>query len=200
MAKGRPSSRRTISATQASCAGPGSKSAATARARSTNNCTAGVPLVLGRQRWHCPNLLAADPQPFTARGHHPDVGAAGEQVLHELGGRIQHVLAVVDQEHDLGVAQDVDDPVGQGMPGRASTASAAATTSTADPAPDVASSHMTTGRSGAAGEEPAPDLGEQPGLADTTGTHEGHQPLGLDDQGHLRRQCLAADQRRRRDG
>ena len=57
--------------------------------------------------------------------------------------------------------------------------SAAATTSTADSAVAVASSHITTGRSGR-GAQPDADLAEQAGLAHTARADQRDETVGLD--------------------
>ena len=54
--------------------------------------------VVGRERRHRPDGLAADAQSLAARGEDAQRRAATQQVLGDLGGRGDHVLAVV--EHD----------------------------------------------------------------------------------------------------
>ena len=52
-------------------------------------------LVAGGQRRHGAQLLACHTQPLTARRHDRHVGAAGDDPVHEIGRRVEDVLAVV---------------------------------------------------------------------------------------------------------
>ena len=66
--------------------------------------------VVGRERRHGPDGLAADAQPLAARGEEPQAGAATQQVLGDLGGRGDHVLAVVEHDQQLAVADQLGQP------------------------------------------------------------------------------------------
>ena len=133
----------------ASSSGPGSNSGATARARSTNSCTAGASPADGRQRRHAAQLLAGDPQPLPARRHDRhvrDTSPAGVRPGRRPDrGRARSCRATARSR-----CRRARRPPGRRdrRPGRPSIASAAATASTADSSLAVASSHITTGRSG----------------------------------------------------
>ena len=94
MASGSPSSRAQMSAMTPSWSSASSIGAARGR-RAGEEESDGV---VGRQRRHRPDGLAADPQPLAARGEEPQARAATQQVLGHLGGSGDDVLAVV--EHD----------------------------------------------------------------------------------------------------
>ena len=66
--------------------------------------------VVGRQRRHGPDGLAADSQPLTARREQPQAWAATQQVLGDLGGRRDHVLAVVEHDQQLTIPDHLGQP------------------------------------------------------------------------------------------
>ena len=67
--------------------------------------------IVGRQRRHGPDGLAADPQPLAAGGEEPQARAATQQALGHLGGGGDDVLAVVEHEHQLLLADHLGEPV-----------------------------------------------------------------------------------------
>ena len=60
--------------------------------------------VLGCERGHRPDGLAADPQTLAARRQEAQPRAVAQQVFGHLGGRGDHVLAVVEHDEQLPVA------------------------------------------------------------------------------------------------
>ena len=60
--------------------------------------------VVRRERRHRPDGLAADSQPLAAGGDDAQAGAAAQEVLGDLGGRPDHVLAVVEHQEHLPIA------------------------------------------------------------------------------------------------
>ena len=91
-------------------------------------------------------LLAGHPQPLAARRAIDTAGHAAEHSLDQVGHRLQDVLAVVEEQHELDVGQHGGDALGQADARATSIINAAATTSIAAVSPAVASSAMTTGR------------------------------------------------------
>ena len=107
MASGSPSRRRQISAT-ASGSAPGSKSGRTVRARSANRRWAGS----GRQRLDRADRLAGYAERLAAGGEDAEPRAAGEERLGEVGGGVDDVLAVVEDEQGVRAAREVVDQAG----------------------------------------------------------------------------------------
>ena len=64
-----------------------------------------------RQRRHGPDGLAADSQPLAARGEEAQARAATQQVLGDLGGGGDHVLAVVEHDQQVAIADHLGQPV-----------------------------------------------------------------------------------------
>jgi hypothetical protein len=50
------------------------------------------------QCWHRPDLLVSDTQPFAAGGQNRHRDRGREDRLDQLGGGVEHMLAVVDQQ------------------------------------------------------------------------------------------------------
>ena len=67
--------------------------------------------IVGCQRRHGPDDLAADAQPLTAGRQEPQARATTQQTLGHLGGRADHVLAVVEHHHQVVVADHLGEPV-----------------------------------------------------------------------------------------
>ena len=65
--------------------------------------------VRDRQRRHAEDDLARDPEGLTAGGQDPHAGAAPEERLRDRRARVDQVLAVVEDEQDLAIAQMLDD-------------------------------------------------------------------------------------------
>ena len=76
-----------------------------------------LPVVGQRQRRHHVDVLAGEPEPFPARGHHAHVRARRQHALGQRGHGVEHVLAVVEQQHEVAVAHHVRDPPDQRRPG-----------------------------------------------------------------------------------
>ena len=95
------------------------KVGSTAWARSTKSLTESIEIssagsttgirVRHRQRRHAEDDLARDPESLTAGGQDPQAGAAPEERLRDGRARVDQVLAVVEDEQDLAVAQMLDD-------------------------------------------------------------------------------------------
>ncbi len=98
IASGRPSRRRTISATQRQLVRIGLEPRRH-RARPLEEQLHRRAVAVGdeRQRRHHLDLLAGDAQPFAARRHDAHVRAHRQHPLDERGDRVEHVLAVVEQ-------------------------------------------------------------------------------------------------------
>ena len=54
---------------------------------------------------HSPHRLAGDAQRFPARGQHRDLGARAQHRVHQLGARLQQVLAVVEAHEDAAIPE-----------------------------------------------------------------------------------------------
>ena len=144
-------------------------------------------------------MLSGHTKAFPARRDDRDVGARREQTLHEIGDRLEDVLAVVEEQHELGLVEDGDDAVDQPD-----------TRSTFDPQRrgdriesgafvrrgQLAQHDRTNGACVAQAET---DFVEQPGLADSAGTAQGHQAVGLRQRHHVVQQRVASHERRDRD-
>ena len=57
------------------------------------------------------HVLAGHPQPFATGRRDAHAGATRQEALDQFGDRVEDVLAVVDQQHELGLAHDLDDPI-----------------------------------------------------------------------------------------
>ena len=114
MANGSPSRRAQISATVASEVVGGVEPGPAAAARARNSCTASS----RGQRGHRPDRLAADPQALTARRQEPQPRAVTQEVLGDLGGRRDDVLAVVEHDRAARVRRS-SRPAGPGRAARA---------------------------------------------------------------------------------
>jgi hypothetical protein len=66
--------------------------------------------VVDQQRRHRPDHLAADTQPFSARCEEVQRRTAAQKVLGDLGGRRDHVLAVVEHDQQLPVGENLREP------------------------------------------------------------------------------------------
>ena len=106
MASGSPSRRAQMSAITAWWSSESSSGAPAACARATKRLHG----VVGRERRHRPDGLAADSQSLAARGEEPQRRAAAQQVLGDLGGRRDHVLAVVEHDQHLPVTDQLGEP------------------------------------------------------------------------------------------
>ena len=103
------------------------------------------------------DALGGDAERRPGRGEHPQRGRAGDQHLHQVGDRLDEVLAVVEDQQGRGGADLVDDPadqVGAARPRRASRPAtdsrtpSTSPTSTATPSGEVtpaSSTKCTTG-------------------------------------------------------
>ena len=108
MASGSPSSRAQMSAMTVVPSSSASSIAAPAAWARVEEQPDGV---VGGQRRHRPDGLAADPQPLAARGEEAQARAAPQQVLGDLGGGGDDVLAVVEHEQQVLVADHLGEPV-----------------------------------------------------------------------------------------
>ena len=128
--------------------------------------------VVGRQRRHGPDGLAADAQPLAARGEEPQAGAATQQVLGDLGGRGDHVLAVVEHDQQLAVADHLGQPARvrqvEGRGDRGADAGGIADRRQLDQAPAERSDRRTAARA---------DLQREPGLAHPARAHQRDEAL-----------------------
>ena len=73
-----------------------------------------------RERRHQPGALAAAPERLAARGHDAEPWAANEQRLRQAGARLDQMLAVVEHEQRIPIAQRLE----QGVPRRADAVAA----------------------------------------------------------------------------
>ena len=132
MASGMPSRRTQIWARAGASASVKAWSATSARLRSTNSRGASYSSsasierarlrpeggrLRGRQRRHPPQHLARDAQRLPAGGEHPQQRAGPQEGVDQGRAGPQDVLAVVDHEDRLPLAEVVDEGVDQG-PGR----------------------------------------------------------------------------------
>ena len=100
MANGIPSRRRQISTTAAaSSPSPSEKRGATPWARSTNRLTAAESMPAADvQRGHRPQLLVGDSESFAAGGQDSYRRRVRQDGLDQIGGGVEHVLAVVEHQ------------------------------------------------------------------------------------------------------
>ena len=165
-----------------------SSGAPAAWARATNSCDG----VVGGQRRHRPDGLAADPQPLAARGQEPQARAATQQVLGHLGGGGDDVLAVVEHDQQLPVADHL------GEPGRVRQVEGGGDrrgTPAGSPTGASSTRHPPKRRPSASA---AADLEGQPGLAHPAGADEGDEAMLGEQRREVAQLRVAADQRRQR--
>ena len=174
MPSGSPSSCAQIVATACADAGSRWKSGRAAVARADEEPRPG----LDRQRRHRPQALARDPQAFTAGGEHRHARAVPHDLGHQLGGPVEHVLAVVEHEQQGPAAQVLDERLldrqqrtllhaqrrGDGVPDRAAVGERR---ELAQPAAVGEAVALAVG-----------DLDREAGLADPADPGEGHQGRG----------------------
>ena len=149
----------------------------------------------GRQRVHRPEPLAGYRQRFPTGCHDRDGGCLTQDSGHQLGHRLDQVLAVVENQQAVPGAEQIDDGIVDrarlpqvDVDGRGERRCRGIRIDNADQLHDVdAALEFTTDRAG--------QLHGQRGLPDTTGTHQCDQPVVADHLGQLSQQHLAADQR-----
>ena len=148
-----------------------------------------------RERRHRAQPLAAHPQALPARRQHRHVRAPGEHCLHEAGDRLEDVLAVVEQQHDLVVGEHGGDPIGEPHAGA---------TVDGERGRDGIDRRVLARRGqlahddrtiGARGPQAGADLDEHPRLAHTARSDQRDETVGIDHRQHVVEQRLAADQR-----
>ena len=205
-ASGMPSSRRQISTTGAAVVASSRKEGSVVVARSTNSRTASVAATASgsswssdrghRQRRHGEGRLARHAQRLAARREDVQRAAGREQVLDELGRRLDQVLAVVEQQEQVLAAQEVDHRgdrrLARAGPGRRASGPPPATTSPGS-------------RSGASSISQVPSgwrLGRSPAtwsirrvLPVPPTPDERHQPVPLEQRADLGRLPLPPDER-----
>ena len=121
IASGRPSSRRTISTTAPTVASSTTKPALAAAARSAKSWTDADGHRLRRRgvdrrqskRRDCAERLTGDVERLPTRGEDPDPRASGEQIVDQLRRSRDHVLAVVDDEQDIGLGEGGEQAAGR---------------------------------------------------------------------------------------
>ena len=150
---------------------------------------------LGGEHGHPAHVLARDPEALAAGGHEPQSRAAAQQALDEVRERGEHVLAVVEQHDELGVADHARHLIDR-VHGRTEVDAQRPGERGRDGAGvrgrQLAQHHRSVGIGGA---QVVPDLEEQPRLPDTTRPDQGHQPGRRDDGGRFGLELLPADQR-----
>ena len=122
-ASGMPSSRRHTATTAATFCSVSRKSARTALARSTKRSTASLDCeatssVASRRREfrHCQarylaGVFASETEDFTTRRQHSGVRALTHDFIHEGADRIEHVLAIVEDEEEPSNSDRVGDGI-----------------------------------------------------------------------------------------
>ena len=108
----RPAGGRSPCTAATSFASSSVKPGLTARARSTNNSTAADAAAVHVQRRHGPQVLAVDPQTFAAGGEHLHRRRPGQDRLHQVGGRVEDVFAVVHDQQQPTARQRLRDRPG----------------------------------------------------------------------------------------
>ena len=150
--------------------------------------------VVGRQRRHGPDGLAADPQPLAARGEEPQTRAAAQQILGHLGGGGDDVLAVVEHDQQVLVADQLGEPVRvrqvEGGGDRRRNAGGITDRRQLDQAPAEA---QTVGHG-------PPDLQGQPRLAHPAGADQRDEAMLGEQRPEVAHLRVAADQRCQRLG
>ena len=126
-------------------------------------------------------------------------GHRREQLLGELGDRVEDVLAVVQHHHDVAVAQHRRRPARRARrpAGRRSRARRRRRRRAESLGRGRQLAHHDRAVR-ACGPQPMTDLDHQPGLADAARADQGDQAMGLDHGGDLVDERVATDQRRRR--
>ena len=66
-----------------------------------------------RERRNRPHDLGRDAERLAARRQHAHIGAPPQDELHQLAGRVEHVLAVVEHEQEVLRSEQLDDRVGE---------------------------------------------------------------------------------------
>ena len=155
----------------------------------------GVP---GRQRRDGEELFAGESQALPAGRDRRDVRATRQQTVDERGDRIEDMLAVVEQQQHVGVAEAVGDAFDAGRPA---------------PGVDAEGGGDGVQRGGgigggelaerdravrAVGLDAPAGLDQEPGLADPARSDQRHQPGAIGERGDLGDGGLATDQRGRR--
>ena len=174
MASGSPPSSRTISATAAVVAGhvdAGTHGRGTVVEQLDRR-----PVVGHAERVDRHDVLAGNAEAVPARRQHDSVGGPGQDQLDQLGGGIEHVLAVVQHQQRRRPAQVLDDP------GRQVTAGAIVEAERRRHRPDhrlrasdrrQLAEHDTSGEAIGDGRR---RVQRQPGLADSTRSGERDEP------------------------
>ena len=131
-------------------------------------------------------------QRFATGGHEPQARAAAQQIFGHGGGRVDDVLAVVEHDDHLAVADHVGEPGGVGYVERGRDRRGHRDRITDRRELDEVAAVGERDRFGAR------HLQREPRLADTARTDEGQKPLLGGEAGELAQLVVASDERRQR--
>ena len=154
----------------------------------------------GRTATH---VLAVDAERLAARHQHGHAGAAGGERVDGVGGAVDHVLAVVDDQQRRAVAEHPGQAVERiARPAPSPTAAAMAPRTSAGSVRPASGTKRIARRAAPSGPGAAPVVGRasdvdgQPGLADPADAGQRHDALALEQRGDGGGVAVTPDERR----